>query len=72
MSSCNKIRNLMYIHSAAMENFDLLEKKLKSLVLVHQLGSVIHLLKEEEAEGNSWFSPDNQNLVKVNPSKQSS
>lgn len=50
-----------------MENFDLLE----SLVLVQQFGSIIHLLKEEEAEGNAWFSPDHQNLLKVNPSKQS-
>lgn len=50
-----------------MENFDLLE----SLVLVQQFGSIIHLLKEEEAEGNAWFSADHQNLLKVNPSKQS-
>lgn len=72
MSSCSKKKgNLMYIRSTATENFDLAEKKLKSLVLVHQFDSIIHLLKEEEAEGNSWFSPDHQNLLMVNPSKQS-
>lgn len=57
----------MYIHSTAMESFDLWDKKLKSLMLVHQFGSIIHLVKEEEAEGNPWFSPDHQNLLMIIP-----
>lgn len=35
-------------------------------MLVHEFGlegEIVHLLMEEDAERNSWFSPDHQNLL---------